>query len=119
MSITIPRLTVDRQLQAAASNQPPLKRGATGEGVSILQHALIDLGFRMPRSTAGGSAQPDGIFGSETEEVVKVFQRSSSLKPDGVVGRLTLETLEAALVTDSKGRRAQLEIDTRSSTPVG
>src|SRR3712207_282208 len=101
MVLTISRLTVNSQTQAAAENRPALKIGSKGEGVCILQQALIDLGFKMPRSTHGGNSLPDGIFGVETDQVVKEFQRDNGLKPDGAVGPLTLKRLEEALIVDS------------------
>src|SRR5262245_33230762 len=59
--------------------------------------ALIDLGFAMPISTSSQDYSPDGVYGVETETVVKAFQRSvppPGLKPDGVVGQLTLRELD-------------------------
>jgi peptidoglycan hydrolase-like protein with peptidoglycan-binding domain len=119
MALSIPRLAVNTQIQAAAVNQPPLKVGSSGEGVVILQQALVDLGFTMPRSTRGGNSLPDGIFGAETEQVVKQFQTGNGLTADGVVGRLTLERLEAALIADSDNRQAQTAAAMTATRPVG
>lgn len=92
--LTSPRFTSSRTLQNAASNTPPLRKGARGRGVHLLQMALIDLGHRMPRSTGNALHSPDGIFGEETFAVVRQFQRDNRLKDDGVVGRNTMGALD-------------------------
>lgn len=92
--LTSPRFTSSRTLQNAASNTPPLRKGARGRGVHLLQMALIDLGHRMPRSTGNALHSPDGIFGEETFAVVRQFQRDNRLKDDGVVGRNTMSALD-------------------------
>jgi hypothetical protein len=59
--------------------------------------ALLDLRFPMPISTRSNDYSPDGVFGTETENVVKAFQRSMpppGLTPDGVVGQLTMRELD-------------------------
>lgn len=78
-----------------------MKQGARGEGVRILQLALIDLGFAMPASTGAGSL-PDGIFGSETARIVSDFQRSSGLQPDGEAGTQTLTQLDRSIAALSE-----------------
>ena len=69
MPLSSARLSRDNDLQNAAENRAPLKRGARGDAVKILQRSLIDLGFAMPRSTTNGT--PDGIYGPESEATVK------------------------------------------------
>ena len=93
MNLTIPRLVIAPQIRAAAENSPPLRIGSRGEGVAILQQALIDLGYKMPLSTQGGHHLPDGIFGAETDQVVKRYQRDNGLRADGAAGRLTFKQL--------------------------
>ena len=44
---------------------------------------------------------PDGIFGNETFEAVKVFQRSKRLNPDGEVGRNTMRELDLSFPAPS------------------
>ena len=95
MSLNSPRFTTSRALRNAAENRPPLRVGARGRGVHLVQFALIDLGASMPRST-GGNFSPDGIYGQETVEAVKAFQRSKGLTDDGEVGRNTMRHLDAA-----------------------
>jgi peptidoglycan hydrolase-like protein with peptidoglycan-binding domain len=119
MPVTIPRLAAEPEIQAAAENRPALKVGAGGNGVTILQQALIDLGYDMPISTHGGGALPDGIFGSETSQVVKRFQRDNALAADGVAGRLTFQKLEQALIADNNRRVAQMRLAIQLSDPIG
>ena len=96
MALTLPRFTSSRQLVAASESKPPLRKGASGRAVHLVQFALLDLGHAMPRST-GGSFSPDGgIDGDETVSVVRAFQRSKHLKDDGEVGRDTMRALDAA-----------------------
>jgi peptidoglycan hydrolase-like protein with peptidoglycan-binding domain len=97
MALTNPRFSSNPQLRAASENSPPLQQGARGEGVAILQQALVDLGFDMPNSTGQRSRLPDGIFGMETLLTVKNFQRRSGLQIDGIAGRQTLAALEKAI----------------------
>jgi putative chitinase len=63
---------------------PTLRKGSSGHDVSILQHELIEAGFRV---------LTDGDFGENTEEAVKAFQASQGLTADGVVGRSTWNAL--------------------------
>jgi peptidoglycan hydrolase-like protein with peptidoglycan-binding domain len=119
MTLSIPRLTIEPQIRAAAENRPALSIGSRGEGVCILQQALIDLGYEMPRSTQNGRSLPDCIFGIETDQVVKRFQRDNALKGDGAAGRLTFEKLEEALIIDDKRRAARMRAEMFVSVPVG
>tara|TARA_R110000824_G_scaffold369450_1_gene558946 strand:+ start:1056 stop:1982 length:927 start_codon:yes stop_codon:yes gene_type:complete len=66
-----------------------LKKGSSGHQVVELQEGLEALGYEL------GSC--DGSFGPATEKSVKEFQISSSLKADGMVGRMTMEILNKCL----------------------
>jgi N-acetylmuramoyl-L-alanine amidase len=57
---------------------PILRKGATGDGVVLLQQRLRALGFY--------SGPIDGGFGMETEAAVKAAQRQAKLEEDGIVG---------------------------------
>lgn len=61
------------------------RQGSSGETVRTIQTKLKNWGYY------NGSV--DGIFGSQTAEAVKYFQRSNGLTADGVVGPATLEKL--------------------------
>lgn len=81
------------RLHSAARNHPPLRAGERSDAVIVLQGALIDLGFRMPRSV-DRDGTPDGIYGRETVEAVQAFQRQRGLSVDGSAGRQTLTRLD-------------------------
>ena len=68
---------------SAAYKSTTLRYGSTGEEVRQLQQALIDLGY------LGGVA--DGIFGNNTENAVRKFQRKNGLTADGLAGVKTRE----------------------------
>ncbi len=61
-----------------------IKKGNTGKTVLELQSTLIFTGFLIRK---------DGIFGIETETAVKLFQKNSKIKSDGIVNQSTWEKL--------------------------
>lgn len=99
MALVCGRLSGNADIVKASMNAPPMKQGAHGEGVKVLQLALIDLGTFMPRSTGGGATLPDGIFGSETHAAVLAFQRNNGLVADGIAGAMTIGRLDMVLAT--------------------
>ena len=60
---------------------PTLRKGATGNITKILQEKLVSLGY----NTNG----VDGIFGSGTENAIRLYQKSNGLIVDGIVGKNT------------------------------
>jgi Putative peptidoglycan binding domain len=96
MTSRSPRFIASRQLRNVAANQATLSKGARGRSVHLVQQALWDLGYRMPRST-GGIYSPDGIFGDETLAKLKEFQARHGLKDDGVLGHRKLGALARLL----------------------
>ena len=65
----------------------PLRLGSSGLDVTELQKELNAIAVNYPNITP---IYPiDGIFGSQTEAAVKVFQRQFSLTADGIVGKAT------------------------------
>ena len=62
-----------------------VKNGAKGDLVKAIQKRLIDLGF--PPGAI------DGIFGAKTEKAVVDYQKAVKLKGDGIVGKMTAESL--------------------------
>ncbi len=68
-----------------AGDYSTLKFGKTGNRVSILQRALMALGFNV---------SVDGTFGSTTNAAVKKFQGIVGLTMDGKAGTKTLQKLE-------------------------
>ncbi len=72
--------------QSALAGYATLRPGKTySEDVKKMQSALISLGF------LGGTA--DGIFGNNTENAVRKFQRKYRLGVDGLAGNATLTKL--------------------------
>ncbi|MCA0986476.1 peptidoglycan-binding domain-containing protein [Guptibacillus algicola] len=67
-----------------------LSYGDRGDEVKRIQNYLIDVGMNLQEYGA------DGIFGRETEEAVKKFQRLYGLSEDGIVGPITLAALKKA-----------------------
>lgn len=66
-----------------------LQQGSRGNNVTTLQKKLKNWGYYF------GSV--DGIFGSQTKEAVKYFQRKNGLTADGIVGTKTLAALGMTL----------------------
>jgi peptidoglycan hydrolase-like protein with peptidoglycan-binding domain len=85
------------QLINASNNNPPLKKGAKGEGVRLIQKAMIQLlGIDMPKSTLPDGTL-DGDYGAETKNAVIAFQLLHELDDDGRVGMNTLAKIEEEL----------------------
>lgn len=61
----------------------PLKAGSSGEKVRQMQRQLNVIAGAYPLIP---KIAEDGIFGSDTEEAVKVFQKIFGLTQDGIVG---------------------------------
>lgn len=59
-----------------ATSDDTMKKGDSGSDVAALQKMLFDLGFTIT---------VDGIFGNETEGVVKAFQQKYGLQQTGIV----------------------------------
>ena len=70
----------------------PLKRGDKGEDVHTLQGRLKRLGFHPLKDEYSNST-----FGSQTEQVVKRFQKNNSLAVDGIVGDKTYDEIKQRL----------------------
>lgn len=68
--------------------EPTLKKGSKGRAVKDLQEALAALGYEV--------GTVDGVFGSKTEDAVKVFQEASGLDVDGVAGPITWLNIDEA-----------------------
>ncbi len=62
-----------------------LRKGSSGETVRRMQTKLIRWGYLSGRA--------DGIFGSKTEQAVRLFQSKNGLKVDGVAGPATFNAL--------------------------
>lgn len=96
MALTSPRWNTNARLQEAAGNRPPMRRNETGLAVRLVQQALIELGYPLPRSTERFGT-PDGNFGSEVVSAIQRFQQAQSLMADGLAGRDTLHRMDQLL----------------------
>jgi len=82
-------IVTDAPIRGVTESYPgtPLRNGSTGPFVTVVQAALNRIGQNYPAIPRIDLV--DGIFGGETEEAVRQFQRIFSLTADGVVGRST------------------------------
>ncbi|WP_129723760.1 peptidoglycan-binding domain-containing protein [Xylanivirga thermophila] len=71
----------------STSSNTLIRRGSRGGAVSELQQILKSKGYLNDKV--------DGIFGRNTENAVKSFQKSSGLKSDGIVGKATWAKLKS------------------------
>ena len=75
------------QLDSVRNNQLTLKHGGqSGPAVPSVQRMLKGVGIQVPLN---------GVYGPETKEAVKKFQREHGLTADGKVGPNTLKQLES------------------------
>jgi len=68
--------------------EPTLKKGAKGQAVKDLQEALEALGLKP--------GAVDGVFGRQTEDAVKAFQKLKGLEVDGIAGAITWLNVDEA-----------------------
>lgn len=61
-----------------------LKKGSKGELVKTMQKLLLSVGYQI---------EIDGIYGAETERIVKLFQEDALIKIDGICGNQTYNAL--------------------------
>lgn len=67
-----------------------VRKGSRGATVTKVQYRLKARGWRIA---------VDGIFGGDTDAVVRAFQKEKGLTPDGIVGPQTWRALWTATVT--------------------
>lgn len=70
-----------------------LKKGSTGSQVKTVQTKLKSWGYY--------SGEIDGIYGSQTVQAVKYFQRKNGLTVDGIVGAKTAAAIGITLTSSS------------------
>lgn len=70
----------------SCSSAVTLTRGSRGETVKKLQQALSEQGYSV--------GEVDGIYGAQTQEAVKQFQKDNGLTVDGIAGDKTLAALK-------------------------
>lgn len=76
-----------------STDKPTLRRGSSGEYVTLLQTKLIQMGYDC------GQTGADGKYGDKTVAAVKAFQRDAGLTVDGVCGKNTWAALDSGKVT--------------------
>lgn len=77
------------ELEKVYDAEKTIDSGEAGIHVTILQQALVDAGFSLPRYGV------DGDYGSETADAVEAFQKSVMKRSDAEAdGRLDQETME-------------------------
>ena len=88
-------LVSEGQIFQEASFQYPglLRQGDRGDGVRVLQY-MLSLLFEFYDTLR--EVAVDGIFGPATERAVRAFQQEAGLVVDGIVGRVTWDTLYQA-----------------------
>ncbi len=79
-----------------------IKQGQTGSTVKKIQTKLKRWGYYK--------GNVDGIFGSQTKEAVKYFQRKNGLSVDGIVGAQTLKALGISLSSTSSSTYSDNDI---------
>jgi hypothetical protein len=84
---------------------PVLRRGSRGDAVLLWQNFLVGKGLLD---------QADGIFGQDTEDATKGYQRSHGLEPDGIVGS---QTYSKALAEGFDGVEFDPEFPSKPSFP--
>jgi putative chitinase len=87
-----------------ANKLVPIKEGASGEDVRLLQGSLARLGYTDGHH---GELHTDGKFGPGTRTAVEAFQRDHHLAADGVAGPRTMEAIAQAKHQDAIQRAAQ------------
>ena len=74
-------------VEAILDGRKLISLGDEGDVVEYLQRLLLGVGEELPRYGV------DGVFGSETEDAVESFQIKHGLKPDAIVGKMTIREL--------------------------
>ena len=81
-------------------NTISLKKGARGDNVELLQKYLIEFGYTLAK---------DGIFGNQTDGVLKKFQRDTNNADDGWFAKQTCSSLK--VLVDNKDSSIKLQFD--------
>ncbi len=113
--LKFPPFAASKAMEAAARNQPPLGLHMKSTAVKLLQSGLIQQKIALPQSLKNGV--PDGVYGQETFDGVKTFQRNNKfMVVDGTAGHDTIVLLDALLANDSPPAPAPVPVP--PSSPV-
>ena len=86
-----------------------LRNGDSGQAVSQLQEALIQLGYMSGRT--------DGKYGNATEAAVRAFQKANRLTEDGVAGEATQKLLYSGKAKAAPGKATVVTTAKATTTP--
>ncbi len=91
-----PRFTTSDRLKRVATGSRTISKGSgrRSRAVHLVQMALVDLGYPMPRSTRSRRYSPDGRFGNETETKLKEFQNRNNITETGKIDKDTILALD-------------------------
>ncbi len=77
-------------------DHPILKKGDKGPDVVNMQNLLVKNGYKLPATKTAPNGV-DGIFGANTETVLKQFQSDKNLEPTGICNEKTWDALEGGV----------------------
>ena len=100
--------TNNQNITAPVYPGSPLRVGSTGSSVAAMQQKLNSLGTVF---TGINRLAVDGRYGASTRNAVVRFQKQFSLNPDGVIGRLTWNSILA--VENTVGTTSPTDVTTR------
>lgn len=86
----------NRHIKEYESSQVLSRLGSRGEEVRKIQQKLKNWGYY-----SGGI---DGIYGTQTQNAVKSFQRKNGLTADGIAGKATLNAMGISSGSSSSGK---------------
>lgn len=86
----------NRHVKEYESSQVLSRLGSRGEEVRKIQQKLKNWGYY-----SGGV---DGIYGTQTQNAVKSFQRKNGLTADGIAGKATLNAMGISSGSSSSGK---------------
>lgn len=86
----------NRHIKEYESSQVLSRLGSRGEEVRKIQQKLKNWGYY-----SGGV---DGIYGTQTQNAVKNFQRKNGLTADGIAGKATLNAMGISSGSSSSGK---------------
>ncbi|HBY76214.1 MAG TPA: hypothetical protein DEG47_04215, partial [Cyanobacteria bacterium UBA11148] len=101
--------TSSRQEVTQTQSIKELRFGDRGSAVSQLQQKLREEGF--------DPGPVNGIYGVQTEEAVKQFQRANRLRVDGIAGSQTLAEL-GIIAKESEATGYVVVVPVRSGNPL-
>ena len=86
----------NRRINEVKASQVLSRLGSRGEEVRKIQQKLKNWGYY-----SGGV---DGIYGTQTQNAVKSFQRKNGLTADGIAGKDTLNAMGISSISSSSGK---------------